>query len=526
MSSGSRSRALGRALLIVAYAFGFWIALPTLLWIAAGAIDRLAGWQPAPWPGGWVVTAVGLGYAAWAMAVLWRHGGGLPVSALPPPRFTRRGPYARARHPIYLGATLVVLGVGLALGSRGLAYVVMPLFVPLWIGYALVEERGLTRRFGGAYRRYRGQVGLFPRPGLYRLTQAAQVFRVLDVRVEGREHLPRRGPVVMAYSHACYLDPGYVGCATGRPVHHLTTAEAYRRGALRWLVGHFVNVPVRRYRPDPVAMREVLRLLEEGAVVGVAVEGERSLLGDYLGAQPDVARILARLGAPVVPVGLSGNYDAGPRWSDRVRRRPVRVRVGPPVDFGGAPAAALDDALRALLDHDPQPLRLDGLPLAKLGRALWRCPCCGGEECWRPSALACNGCGAAYTGTPDGWLAEATGAVTSLAALGRRVAAFPEEERLVVTGSVGRERSVYGPIEPLLPVARGPIVVTPEAIACGGARLPLAAVARVSTERADTLQVATRDAMWQVQVVTGSAFRLALAVRRWCGAPVTAGACP
>ncbi len=517
------SEARRRALVVTAYVLVFWVALPVLLWMAGRAIDRLAGWLPAPWAGGWVVGAAGLAYMAWAIAALWRHGGGVPVSALPPPRLTRRGPYARARHPIYLGATLVVFGAGLALGSRGLAWVVAPLFVPLWIGYALLEERGLVRRFGGEYRRYRREVGLCPRPGLYRLSQAVQVCRVLDVRIEGREHLPRRGPVVLVYNHACYLDAGFAGTATGRPVHHLTTAEVYRRGTMRWLVSHFVNVPVRRYRPDPTAMRAVLRLLDEGAVVGIAVEGERSLLGDYQGALPDVAGIVARLGVAVVPVGLSGNYDAGPRWADVVRRRPVRVRVGPPIAFGGDPAAVIDDALRRLLDADPQPLRLTGLPMAKLGRVLWRCPRCGDVGRWRAAALGCDGCGARFTGTAEGWLRDERGARTTIAALGTSVAAFPEEDRLAVVGSVWREGSMYGPIKPLLPVARGQVAVTPDAIAFDGGQVPLRVVRRVSTERADTLQIATLAAMWQVRVAEGSAFRLARAVRRWCGTRLPAG---
>lgn len=520
------SAPLRRALVIVAYVLTFWVVLPVLLWTAGTALDRQAGWLPASWAGGWVVGAVGLAYMTWAIVALRRHGGGVPVSALPPPRLARRGPYARARHPIYLGATLVVFGTGLAFGSRGLAWVVAPLLVPLWTVYARLEERGLVRRFGGEYRRYRREVGLFPRPGLYRLSQAVQVFRVLDVRIEGREHLPRRGPVILVYNHACYLDAVFVGTPTGRPVHHLTTAEVYRRGAMRWLVSHFVNVPVRRYRPDPMAMRAVLRLLDEGAVVGIAAEGERSLLGDYRGALPDVAGIVARLGVPVVPVGLSGNYDAGPRWADVVRRRPVQVRLGPPIAFDGDPAGVIDDALRRLLDADPQPVRLAGLPAAKLGRVLWRCPRCGESDRWRPAGLGCDRCGAAYAGTADGWLVDEGGTRTTLAALGASVAAFPEEDRLAVVGSVWRERSMYGPIEPVVLVARGRVAVTPDGIAFDGGQVSLRAVRRVSTERADTLQLATRAAMWQVRVTEGSAFRLALAVRRWCGTRVLAGSAP
>ena len=47
--------------------------------------------------------------------------------------------------------------------------------------------------------------------------------------------------------------------------------------------------------------------------------------------------------------------------------------------------------------------------------------------------------------------------------------------------------------------------------------MPAAAIHRVTTERADTLQVATGDAMWQFMPDAASVFRLHHALRRWIG---------
>lgn len=47
--------------------------------------------------------------------------------------------------------------------------------------------------------------------------------------------------------------------------------------------------------------------------------------------------------------------------------------------------------------------------------------------------------------------------------------------------------------------------------------VPAAAIHRVTTERADTLQVATGDAMWQFMPDAASVFRLHHALRRWIG---------
>lgn len=510
----ARPGPLARAAIVGAYFLVFWVLLPAALAWGAAALDRALGWRAAGWAPGALPLAAGAGLLAWGILELWRGGGGLPVSALPPPRLTRRGPYRHCRHPIYLGFDLGVLGAGLLGGSPGLC-LLAALLAPVWVAYARWEERGLLARFGEDYRRYQRQVGWLPRPGLYRLVQLAMALRALPARLEGRHHIPRRGPCVLVANHACYLDPCLVGALTWRPVHFTTTAEAYRPPGMRALVSRFVNVPVRRYRPDPRAAREVLRLLAEGEVVGVFAEGERSPAGDYQGAMADLAGVLARLPVPVIPVGLSGDYDVGPRWAGALRRRPVTVRAGPPILFQSEdPREDIDRALRALLLADPQPVHLEGLPRERLERVLWACPACGEERRWTPAALRCEACGAAWTGTPAGGLAGPDGELP-FGALVRRLWARPEPGPLEVEAEGAVERDRWGPPRPLEPLGRATLRLDPGGLRWGALEIPLPAIRSVSTERADTLQVATAEGMWQFRLARGSVFRLHRALERW-----------
>ncbi len=55
----------------------------------------------------------------------------------------------------------------------------------------------------------------------------------------------------------------------------------------------------------------------------------------------------------------------------------------------------------------------------------------------------------------------------------------------------------------------------PEGLSFGALHIAIEAITRVGTERADTLQVATRNGMWQLRLQSGSAYRLHLAVERW-----------
>jgi len=507
-------RSLGRAAIFVGYTTVFWLLLPAALLLAASAIDRRLGWPLRPQRWGWIVLLAGVAALLWGVAAIRRGARGWPIGALPPPRQTRSGPYRHVRHPIYLAFNTALLGAGLVLGSQALTLVVAPAFLPLWVLYAMVEERGLVRRFGESYRRYQRQVGLFPRLGLYRVSQAAA--RLFPLKVEGHHHVPRHGPAILVASHACYLDPVYLSTVTTRPIHFLTTAEAYRKGFLAWLVRRFVNVPVRRYRPDPVACREMLRLLQSGEVIGIFPEGERSAVGQYAGAQKDVARVLARLPFPVVPVGLSGNYDCGPRWAGILRSRLVSVRIGRPIAWSDIdPAWDIDTAIRALLECDPQPLRLPGLPRHKLAKVLWRCPRCLEPEAWRPADLACGACGVSYQGTPEGWLLDGGGAVHSLASLANAVRAAPETCPITTQAVASREASVYGPIRPLEPLGQGALFAAPEGLRFEELEWPTGAIRSVSTERANTLQIGTADGMWQFRCLEGSAFRLHGAIERW-----------
>jgi 1-acyl-sn-glycerol-3-phosphate acyltransferase len=505
----------GRAAILALYLLVFWALLPALLWHAGRAIDDGLGWtlRPSPWAGLAPLLAGALLLAS-AMRVLWRDGGGLPIGALPPPRLARRGPYASMRHPIYVGFNLAIFGAGIALGSWGLALVVAPLFALVWVAWALLEERGLARRHGAAWRRYRSRVGLLPRFSLYSITRFAMRCRLLPARVIGREKLPPSGPLVLVANHATYADPLYVGFVTDRPVHFLTTAEAYRGGLLAWVVDRFANVPVRRYRADPVACREMLRLLAEGEVIGIFPEGERSVLGAFAGAQLGVARILARLGVPVVPLGISGNYDVGPRWAGRTRRRPVEIRVGEPLRWTGDPKSDLDGALQGLLGVDPQPVHLGGLDLRLLERVLWACPRCLGEAGWRADTLTCE-CGARWTNTQEGCVRDERGGIASLAELARPLWEAPEPAVLRIPATAWKEASIFGPIRPLRPL--GPCVaeIGPERIAFAGLVIPLPSVRSVSTERADTVQIATAEAMFQLRLARGSAFRVHRAIERW-----------
>ena len=121
-----------------------WTAPPAL-----AALSTVAG-----------VLAIGAGLALVAVTV--RHFATLGRGTLapwdPPSRLVVAGVYRHVRNPMITGVGLVLVGEALAL--RSLAVLAWALVFSLLNAtyIPLVEERGLERRFGEAYREYRRHV--------------------------------------------------------------------------------------------------------------------------------------------------------------------------------------------------------------------------------------------------------------------------------------------------------------------------------------------------------------------------------
>ena len=178
-----------------------------------------------------------------------------------------------------------------------------------------------------------------PFPPLYRAIRGGcgPLLRGLfDLRVDGVEHLPASGPFILAANHHNYLDGVVLGVAVPRPLAFLVMPRVYRATPLHPAFHRRIgSIPINLERPDPGAIKRVLRVLDAGRVVGIFPEGPFSQKGRLVSGQPGVAMIALRAGVPVVPAAIEGTYEA--LWARRFylpRRHPLSVRFGEPLTFG------------------------------------------------------------------------------------------------------------------------------------------------------------------------------------------------
>ena len=73
------------------------------------------------------------------------------------------------------------------------------------------------------------------------------LFKVIGrFTVAGREHVPRRGGVVLAANHVRYAVPPLIGCAAPRPIHFMAKSELFTHRFFAALIRTLGAFPVRR----------------------------------------------------------------------------------------------------------------------------------------------------------------------------------------------------------------------------------------------------------------------------------------
>jgi 1-acyl-sn-glycerol-3-phosphate acyltransferase len=173
-----------------------------------------------------------------------------------------------------------------------------------------------------------------------------------SVRVTGREKLPWRGPAVLVANHLSMLDI-LVVYGLFRPFKWVSKAELFKVPFVGWNMAINDYVPIRRGDRESIRrMMEHCRAhLARGMPVLLFPEGTRSQDGRLQLFKDGAFRLAAEANVPVIPVVITGTYDALPKHGLVLRQRMhAGVQVLDPLDPARfASVDALRDAARAAI---------------------------------------------------------------------------------------------------------------------------------------------------------------------------------
>jgi 1-acyl-sn-glycerol-3-phosphate acyltransferase len=149
--------------------------------------------------------------------------------------------------------------------------------------------------------------------------------------VEGKENVPRTGPLLVCPNHVSTIDPPMVPAFLPRSDSwSMGKAEYFVKAPMRLLFTSYHAFPVVRHTADRKAVRRARQILEDGHALVVYPEGTRVREGGLKKAEPGAGFLAQITGAPVLPVGLIGTRECFPTGAWWPRRRRVKVVFGKP----------------------------------------------------------------------------------------------------------------------------------------------------------------------------------------------------
>lgn len=125
-------------------------------------------------------------------------------------------------------------------------------------------------------------------------------------KVRGRENLPEKGPCLVICNHLHIADPPIVAAFIRLKCVFMAKDELFHHRWSRFWVKNFGAFPVKRDTFDREALRQTEYWIKQGFSVIMFPEGGRSREAKLKPAMPGAALLAARLGVPVLPVGITG----------------------------------------------------------------------------------------------------------------------------------------------------------------------------------------------------------------------------
>ena len=172
----------------------------------------------------------------------------------------------------------------------------------------------------------------------------------LGYRARGYQRLDDADGGLVLANHQSFLDPLLIGLPLHRPVSYVARDSLFKVPFIGWVLRNTYVMPISRESASSASLRETIRRMQHGYLVGVFPEGTRTETGEVGPFKPGFVALVRRAKLPVYPVGIAGGFQALGRKSGFLKPARVRVVVGEPITVAELEKFAGRDQDQALID--------------------------------------------------------------------------------------------------------------------------------------------------------------------------------
>lgn len=150
-------------------------------------------------------------------------------------------------------------------------------------------------------------------------------------RVYHKQRVPLTGRVLLVSNHQSHVDPVVTTLALPRECHYIARDTLFKNPIFRRVIVHLNAFPIKRGAADVGALKEMLRRLKAECAVVIFPEGTRTKDGSLGPFRPNSLAVAKKARVTIVPVTVSGAFEALPRGSILPRPKRVSVAYGEPI---------------------------------------------------------------------------------------------------------------------------------------------------------------------------------------------------
>ncbi len=126
--------------------------------------------------------------------------------------------------------------------------------------------------------------------------------------VRGLENIEKsKSNYIICANHLSNMDVAFLMITHKKPIYFMAKQELFENKILGWFFRKMGAFAVKRGRGDKSALINSEKIINDGNILGIFIEGTRSKTGEFLRAKSGVALIASKTNADILPVCITGS---------------------------------------------------------------------------------------------------------------------------------------------------------------------------------------------------------------------------
>jgi len=154
---------------------------------------------------------------------------------------------------------------------------------------------------------------------------------IFRLKIIGSKNIPKTGSFVIVANHSSLLD-GFVLVSSVKPkVTFMSAAHLFKIPFVGNILRGVGAIPVQGKGSDIKLIKEAIKVLQAGGVLGIFPEGRIVNEKDGFSAKAGAAYLAMKADVPIIPMAIKGADKALPAGAKFPKLNKIEVKIGKPI---------------------------------------------------------------------------------------------------------------------------------------------------------------------------------------------------